>query len=106
MRIASFLAAGKPAMPEPFRQLTVMEPELIKLWDECLYIRRNWDRSPSWQEWDRLAAWYGYPSSPFIGIKPRMSLLVGWGRPDRDDILGSRQAYDCAYRSLLDAMGG
>lgn len=91
-------------MPEPFRQLTVLEPELVYLWAECLDYRENWNRYPAWNYWVRLDAWYGHPSSPFIGIKPRLCRLVGWDRSDGDEILGSTQAYDCAYRALLDAL--
>jgi hypothetical protein len=88
-----------------FNDLCRLEPALVELRDECLFYRENWNARRSWRRWEKLACWYGYPASPFPGIKPRLVLLVGWGRPDGDQILGTREAYDVAYHFLLDELG-
>lgn len=99
MKTAAFLAAKTkgPAMPERFRQLTVLEPLLAALWSDVAYYRAYWAKHPAMAARGREASWRG--------IKGELSRLVGPGREDRDDILGSSQAYDCAYRALLDALG-
>jgi hypothetical protein len=37
-------------------------------------------------------------------VKPQLVWLVGWSRPDKHPVLGSREAYDVAYRHLYEMM--
>ena len=90
-------ASTGPAMPEPFRQLTVLEPKLVRVWDDAAYCGQFWERHPARRHHGRWADW--------TAIRIKLHPLIGPGRPGNDDILGSIPAYECAVRALRAAMG-
>lgn len=48
------------------------------------------------------AIWYGYGRR--VGLRERLTRLVGWGRPDRDPVLSTSAAYDVAYETVYQAL--
>jgi hypothetical protein len=91
------LCRPAPAMPDRYRQLCVLDNRLADLWADAAYYAREWDARPAMRARGKAAAW--------ARIERDMMFLVGAGRPDGDDILGSKQAYACARIALRDAMG-
>ena len=88
-----------------FEALCKLEPVLLELLRECQFYREQWPFRRSWQRAGKVCCWEGSPRGPFLGIKPRLKLLVGHGRQDGDDILGSAQAYEVATQVLLKELG-
>lgn len=81
-------------LPLVWETLTVLEPQLLDLLDEC---RRSTDP---------LADWYGHTGTP--GIRTRLAQLVGLGATDPDGNprpapLGDDRTYELCYRHLFDA---
>jgi hypothetical protein len=95
--VSDITALRPPPMPEPYRQLCRLEPRLERLWGDAAAYARHWEDRPLSRLEGKAAAWRS--------VRAELMLLVGPDRIDRDDILCSRSAYDCAYRALLDAMG-
>jgi hypothetical protein len=93
----SDLAACSRPMPDRYRQLAALEPVLASLWGDAVYYADYWASRPKMRLRGRQAAWRG--------IEGELGQLVGPGRQDRDDILGSSAAWDCAHGALKGAMG-
>src|SRR5262249_40882385 len=89
--------------PQPrrltFAELARLEPALNDLLAEAKAHRRKAGR-----RFCANAAWYGY-DDPELGLKHRMSLLVGW-HADRgaDPRLRTPAAYEVAYETIYGAL--
>lgn len=85
-------------MPDRYRQLSVLEPALVGLWDDTCYYARYWQAQTIEREMGKSLTW--------LGLRVQLASLLGPCRTGgNDDILGSTQAYDCACTALRDAMG-
>jgi hypothetical protein len=100
MKAAKFLSTpiqAGPAMPEPYRQLCTLEPDLLEMWCDAVYYAAYWDMRPVERLRGRQASWRH--------MRADLLRLVGPGRDDGDDILGSISAYECAALALRAALG-
>jgi hypothetical protein len=79
-----------------FDELCKVEPRLRSLYNEAVNVDTHGDYSA-------LSKFFGYGKFRASGIKPRLVLLVGWQRRPADE-LSSTEAYDVAYKTILDAL--
>jgi hypothetical protein len=79
-----------------FDELCKAEPRLRSLYNEAVNVDTQGDYSA-------LSKFFGYGKFRASGIKPRLVLLVGWQRRPTDE-LSSTEAYDVAYKTILDAL--
>src|SRR5262245_55248317 len=84
-----------------FDDLVELEPELGTLLREVEVVAKL---LPPGARFCANACWYGYHGHR--GIKPRLTELVGWGRPKGHGpkVLGTPRAYSIAYDRLYQAL--
>ena len=91
-----------PSPPEPatrpaWAELCALEPRLLDL------ARKALTTDGGKPNFCANAVWYGYNGRR--GLKPYLSLLVGWGAaPYAPAILRTSAAYDVAYQTIYEAL--
>lgn len=85
-------------------ELVLQEPKLQILYDKLKLIKDTGEQ----KSFCANSIWFGYPNSDYfrVGFKKRMSFLVGWGAPTKNDLLKSSEAYDVAYETLYKLLPG
>lgn len=82
-----------------FEEYCKLDPRI-----EALFIEAK-TTGDDWQKYCREHAWYGYGTvDDAHGFKTRLVPLVGMMRYDGPEELGTSDAYDCCYQTILDAL--
>jgi hypothetical protein len=83
----------------PFLSLVKLEPDLVPAYRLAASYQAV---AMAKRSFCANAVWYGYYKKP--GIKPEVSRLVGWLRPDKNPRLSTMRAYDVAYKAVYEAL--
>lgn len=81
-----------------FRELCDLEPKLKELADEAAALRDT----GTGKAFCANAIWYGYFGH--LGLKPRLTALVGWERHRGPNELCTVDAYDVAYDAIYNML--
>lgn len=90
------IAPARETLVPSFASLAKVEPRLWGLLAEALGYRMA-----DTPEFCQMGTFCGYPGFR-PGLKPRLTQLVGWNRDH--PILGTTQAYDVVYQTILEAL--